>query len=873
MVEAVAGSPSPALARPSPADATGASWHLALRLARRELRGGLKGFRIFLVCLMLGVTIIAGVGSVGESVQAGIAADARKLLGGDLEARLLYTPATPEQRALMERLGAVSEVRNMRTMAIRTTPPADASATDRTLVELKAVDAAYPLLGTVELMPAMALADALAQRDGRWGAVAEQSLLDRLGLKVGEAIRVGSLDYALRASIVREPDRGGDMFQLGPRLMVAGPSLDAAGLIQPGSLIYNAYRLRLPEGASADDATEALKTQFPDAGWRIRGLEDASPRVQRFIDRTGLFLTLVGLSALLVGGVGVGNAVRSYLEGKIGTIATLKCVGAPAPLIFRLYLTLILALALAGIAAGLVLGGLAPFAVAGALSDGYGLSMQLGLYVRPLLLAAAFGLLVAFAFTLAPLTRARDIPAASLFRDLVSRTRRWPRWQDAALMAGAAAALAALTILSAGDRMLALFFVAGVVGALAIFRLLAALIMLAARSLNRPPRAYRLRPGLRLALANLTRPGAPTGSVVLSLGLGLTVLVAVALVQGNLAREIQETLPETAPSFYFLDIQPDQAAPFETLVRGFSGVTTVDRVPMLRGRISAINGTPADKLSPPEEFAWVLQGDRGVTWSATLPKGNRLTEGEWWPADYKGPLLISLDADIAHGLGVKIGDTVTINLIGRAITGTVANLRVVDWRDLAINFVMVYSPGVLEGAPQTQLATARVAPEQELALQKAVTERFANVSAIRVKDALQSVAEIMTAVGTAIQATAAVTLLAGVLVLAGAVVAGHHRRVYEAVVLKVLGATRADVARAFLLEHGLLGLVTALIAAALGTLVAWFFLTGLTETRFVFLPWVVAGTAALSTLITLLIGFAGTWRALGAKAAPLLRNE
>ncbi|MBX6323227.1 MAG: FtsX-like permease family protein, partial [Rhodospirillaceae bacterium] len=382
-----------------------------------------------------------------------------------------------------------------------------------------------------------------------------------------------------------------------------------------------------------------------------------------------------------------------------------------------------------------------------------------------------------------------------------------------------------------------------------------------------------LRPGLRLALANLTRPGAPTAGVVLSLGLGLTVLVAVALVQDNLAREIRETLPETAPSFYFLDIQADQAEPFAALVRSFPGVSSVEHVPMLRGRIVAINGVPADRLHPPEEVAWVLEGDRGVTWSADLPRGSRVVEGAWWPADYAGPLLVSFDAEVAHGLGVKVGDTVTINLLGRALTATVANLRAVDWRDLAINFIMVFSPGVLAGAPQTELATARVAPAQELALQKAVGERFPNVSAVRVKDALEAVGEIMTAVGVAIQSTAGVTLVAGVLVLAGAIVAGHHRRVYEAVVLKVLGATRGDVARVFLLEHGLLGLLAAAIAAALGTLVAWAFLAGFTGTRFVFRPWIVIGTATASTALTLLIGFAGTWRALRAKAAPLLRNE
>ncbi|MBX6321546.1 MAG: ABC transporter permease, partial [Rhodospirillaceae bacterium] len=418
-------------AGPSPvgaSDAVGGSWRLALRFARRELRGGLKGFRIFLICLMLGVALIAGVGSVEESVRAGIAGDARALLGGDLEARVLYRQAKPEERALMASLGTVSEVRRLRAMAVRTQPPpaAPPAGTDRALVELKAVDDAYPLYGAIELSPAMSLAQALAPRDGMWGAVADAGLLDRLGLALGARVRLGGLDYVLRATIVREPDRGADVFQLGPRLMVAGASLAATGLVQPGSLVYDEYRLRLPDGADPAAAADRLKAGLGDDGWRIRGLEDAAPRVQRFIDRTGLFLTLVGLSTLLVGGVGVGNAVRSYLAGKTATIATLKCVGAPARLIFRLYLLLVLILALGGIAAGLALGALAPSAAAGPLTGRFGLSMRPGLYAQPLLLAAGFGLLVALAFSLPPLARARDVPAASLFRDILDRARRRP---------------------------------------------------------------------------------------------------------------------------------------------------------------------------------------------------------------------------------------------------------------------------------------------------------------------------------------------------------------------------------------------------------------------------------------------------------------
>jgi putative ABC transport system permease protein len=842
------------------------SWPLAFRLVRRELRGGLKGFRIFLACLMLGVAVIAAVGSITAAVRAGIATDARQILGGDVELRVLYQPVTPEQRAFLDASGTVSASREMRAM---TRPP---TGDARTLVELKAVDGAYPLYGAIELAPALPLADALAERGSRWGAVADANLLDRLGLKLGDSLRVGDATYELRATITREPDRGTGVFILGPRLMVADASLATTGLVQPGSLIYHVYRVKLRAGTDAAAWRKQLAAKFPDAVWRVRGLDDAGAGVRRFVDRTGMFLVFVGLAALLVGGVGVGNAVRSYLQEKTATIATLRCLGATGGFVFTTYLMLILLLAAGGVLAGLAVGAAVPLAVAGLLVERMAIDPQVAIYPAPLALAAAFGLLTALGFSLWPLARARQVHAASLFRDILQRVPSRPQRADLLAIALVSAALAVLVLVSARDRALAAGFVGGAIVALLAFRAAAAAIMALARRLNRNG-AHR-GAGLRLALANLYRPGAPTPSVVLSLGLGLTVLVAIALIEGNLGRQIRDTMPATAPSFYFIDIQPDQVADFDKLVGGFAGVSDLERVPMLRGRITAMNGVPAAELMrrSPEE-GWVLQGDRGITWSTTVPRGSRIVGGDWWPADYRGAPLVSLDREVADGFHLKVGDSLTVNVLGREITARIANLREFSWSTLTINFVMVFSPGILDGAPQTHIATARVPEDEELALQKAVADRFANISAIRVKEALDAVNRILAAVGDAVRLSASVTLLAGILVLGGAVIAGHHRRVYDAVVLKVLGATRADVARAFLLEYGLLGLVTGALAAALGSLAGYLFLTQVMESEWLFLPMPVLATALLGMLITLALGFAGTWRALGQPAAPLLRNE
>jgi putative ABC transport system permease protein len=835
---------------------------LAARLARRELRGGLRGFRIFLACLTLGVFAIAAVGSISAAVVSGLERDARIILGGDVTVRLLHRPATQQQLDwLTARTAALSRSVEMRAMARAL------DGARRTLVELKAVDDAYPLYGALELAPAVPRAELFARRAGLPGAVVEQSLALRLDLKLGDRILIGDGTFELRAVILREPDRGVSAIDFGPRVMISIDGLADTGLIQPGSLVEYHYRLRLPPGVPTRGFVAALRHDLPDVGWRIRDFRQATPGVDRFVERITLFLTLVGLTALLVGGVGVGNAVRSYLASKTATIATLKCVGAPGGLVFQTYLLLVLALAGLGVAIGLGLGALAPLAADRALGALLPVPIALGFYPLPLVSAGLFGGLTALAFSLWPLARAREIAAASLFRDVVAPARQLPRPAYLAAISCAILLLAALAVWSAPDRALAAWFVAGAAASFAAFRLLALGLVRLARAAGRPR-----NPRLRLALGNLQRPGAPTASVVLSLGLGLSVLVIVALIEGNLSRQVEERLPARAPSFFFIDIQPDQLAGFDGMVRQFPGVTGVQEVPMLRGRITRLNGVPVERAAVLPDARWALDSDRGLTYAGAPPADTRIVAGSWWPENYAGPPLVSFDANLAAGMGLKVGDMLTINLLGREVDAKIANLREIDWSSMGLNFVMVFAPGLLEAAPHTHLAIAYMSEAAEEPLLRAVTDRYTNVSAIRVKDALAAINGILQAIAVAARITASVTLVAGTLVLAGAMVAEHQRRVYDAVVLKVLGATRRDLVGAFLLEYGLLGLATAAIASVIGTVAAWLVVTRVMHAEWVFLPLTVAVVAALCGAITIGFGLVGTWRALGQKAAPLLRN-
>ncbi|MBP2229851.1 putative ABC transport system permease protein [Azospirillum agricola] len=844
---------------------------LALRLARRELRGGLKGFWIFLACLTLGVAAIASVQSVSSGLLDGLASDGRSILGGDVALRQLYTPPTDEQKAALAGAGPnvarVSNSAEMRAMA-RADDEVRAS-----LVELKAVDDVYPLYGTLTLRGGGDLKEALSRRDGRWGAVVEASLTDRLGVGIGDPIHLGDSVYRVAGVIDREPDRASsNAFSLGPRLMVALDSLPDTGLLQPGSLTWWSAKVALPVGTDLRAWQDSLKARFPDAPWRVRDFTNASPQIERFIDRMTLFLTLVGLTALLVGGVGVGNAVRSHLDSRARTIAMMKCIGAPGALVFQLYLAQILALALVGILLGLALGAVAPLALGRLLEDVLPVSAHIGVYPGALALAALYGVLTALTFSLWPLGRAREVPAGALFRDVITPAGGRPRAPTLAAMALSVLALAGLAVATADNKLFAAWFVAGSIATFVTFRLAAGLVTAGAAKVGARAGGLR-RPGLRLALANLHRPGNPTAAVVLSLGLGLTVLVAIALVQGNFARRVSETIPKDAPSFFFVDIQRDQFDPLRDLVTGVPGTSAFEAVPSLRGRIESVDGVEAEKALANPEQAWILAGDRGITYAANLPARSQVVAGSWWAADYKGPPLISIHQSVAEAFTIGPGAKLAVNILGRTIEATVANVRAADFSSMAINFTMVFAPGTLEGAPQTWIATVRATPDAEEAVQRAVLQRFPNITLVRVKDALDTVGDMLSHIGTAVRIVAGITLVAGTLVLAGAVAAGHRRRVYDAVVLKVLGATRADVLRAFLLEYGLLGLMTAAIAGAIGTLTAWAVMRFLMRWEWSFLPSAVVTTALLSTAITLAFGFYGTWRALGQPAAPLLRNE
>ncbi|MBD3665866.1 FtsX-like permease family protein [Sulfitobacter sp. TSTF-M16] len=831
---------------------------LAARFARREMRGGLRGFRLFLACLALGVAAIAAVGSVRAAIDAGLKREGAALLGGDAELELTYRFATAQELEWMAAQSqAVSEIVEFRSMAV--------VGEDRALTQIKGIDDAYPLVGQMALAPDIPLADALAEVDGTPGAVMERALIDRLGLELGDTFSLGTKAFRLSARIVNEPDSAASGFALGPRTMVPRSALDGSGLLSAGTLFNSKYRLDLASDAPLADIEAAAETRFEGSGMRWTDARNGAPGIATFVDRLSAFLILVGLSGLAVGGVGVSAAVRSYLARKTEVIATLRALGAVRATIFQTYFLQIGVLSLVGVALGVVIGAMAPLILAPLIEARLPIPASFALYPAPLAEAAIYGLLTALLFTLWPLARSEDVRAATLFRDAWDGARALPAWRYIALTVLIAAVLVGLAGWFNGSWWLTLWTLGGISGALVLLAVTAVLIRILSR---RAARIARGRPRLRWALSAISGSGEGAGAVVLSLGLGLSVLAAVGQIDGNLRKAITGNLPDIAPSYFFVDIQKDQMPGYTERLENDSAVSRIESAPMLRGVITQINDQPAQDLAGDH---WVLSGDRGVTYAATPGPRTKLTRGEWWPEDYSGTPLISFAAEEAEEMGLNLGDALTINILGRDITGTIVNFQEVDYSGAAMGFILTMNPSALAGAPHSFISTVYAEEDAEAAILRDLAQAYPNITAIRVRDAIDRVSGVLSGLAAATSYGALATLLTGFLVLIGAAAAGTNARTYEAAVLKTLGASRRAIAASFLIRAGLMGLFAGMVALLSGILAGWAVSTFVMETAYTVI-WpsallIIAG----GILATVLAGIGFAWRALNARPAQVLR--
>jgi len=826
-------------------------WRLAFTLARRDLRWRFRGLRLLLVCLFLGVGALAAIGSLNRAIVTELAARGQIILGGDVEFEIGQRLAAADERAALRAMGEVSETVRMQSMAVHDSQSAP--------IELKAVDDAYPLYGELRLTDGRTVSTPAA--DAAWIGAA---LAERLGLSPGESVRLGEASFRVDGIIASEPDRLGEGFTFGPVLIVSMEGLRRTGLVQPGSLYQTRYRVRAGD-ADPGAMAGAFVRRFPDIGWETRTRERAAPGAARFVDRLGEFLTLVGLAALAIAGIGIAGGVSSYLALRRANIATLKALGATSGVVWRVYLIQLAAVALAGIGAGVVAGALATpvlVALAGAMLP---VAPGFAIHPQPLALAAVYGVLIAFGAAAVPLVRGSEVPVAVLLRAAADGSAGG-RWRAAGWVGIAAAVLVALALATSPQPRLSAMFLASVAGALVVLAALGRLVSVVALRVPRPR-----NPLLALAMASLHRPGGHTVSLVVALGLGLTLFVLLAGIRTSLDANIVRTVPARAPALFALDIPRESAREFTQAVRKVSPAAQVATVPLLRGAVIAYGETRVADLAELPPDAFILRGERGVTYASALPAGSTLVAGAWWPEGYAGPPLVSVEAGQAKVLNLAPGDPLTISVLGQEITARVASLRTVQWDTMGFNFVLVFSPDTFAGFPHNLSATITMPASATGPVMRQLLEAFPSVSVIEVGGVLTQIRDVIRQLSAAIAAAASVAILAGVAVLVGAIAAVREMRTHEAVMLKVLGATRAQILAAQAIEYALLSLVVSALALALGLGGAWCIIVQVFG--FDWLPdyGVVLMTLGGGVAVTLLIGLIGSLPILAARPARTLR--
>lgn len=834
---------------------------IALRLARRELRGGLRGFRIFLACLIVSVAAIAGVGSVRAALQAGLTEQGATLLGGDASVSFTYRFAAPEEltrlKAQSQKLSVLAEFRSMAVVG-----------DERALTQVKAVDRAYPLVGQAKLSPDMGLHQALQGRSGVPGAVMDDLLIARLGLQIGDVFRLADAQFVLMAELVSEPDNATAGFGLGPRTMVAREALEGSGLLSEGTLFDSHYKLLLSPDLPIAQAKATLAPILEAKGARWQDARNGAPGLRRLIDRLGAFLVLVGLAGLAVGGVGISAAVRSYLDGKTGTIAILRALGATRDTIFLTYFLQTGVLGVIGLLLGVCLGGLVPVLLAPLLAEALPIPADFAFHPKPLLEAAFYGALSLVLFTLWPLARTENVKAADLFRDVALGPSRLPRLGFVGVSIAVLFLLLWAAVRLSGMPDLAIWSFAGFAGAFTVLVATGQAVRWLARWLA--GRSWmRGWPTLRMALGAVGGPGGEARAVVLSLGLGLSVLAAVGQIDNNLRGAISRDLPDVAPSFFVVDIQPDQIDGVRARLEADPTVDRIDTAPMLRGMITQINGRPAREVAGAH---WVLQGDRGVTYS-TKPTRSHVVAGRWWPEDYHGLPQISFAAEEAAEMGIGVGDQLTVNILGRDITAGITSLREVDFSQAGMGFVMTLNPSALVGAPHSYIATIYSDATGEAAILRDIGHAYPNITLISVRDAIDQATGLMTQIARAITYGALATLVTGVLVLMGAAAAGERARTYEAAVLKTLGATRLGVLANFAIRSSVLGAAAGLVAVCAGGVAGWAVTHYVMDQEFVFDLWNAVVIVLGGVITTLISGFFFALRALSVRPAHVLRGR
>lgn len=863
------------------------------RTLLRESRGSRGRLAFFVACLSVGVAAVVAVAGLSGSLDDGIRGEARQLLAADLaiESR---QPIPKDLDLKAAGLAGAERTDLQETVTVVAAPPSATGTPGRSqLVELKVVNGEYPFYGTLDLDPRRPLSQLLAAET----TVVASELLARLGLKVGDTLRIGGQPFRIAGVVLSEPDRISVSMTLGPRIFLSGGGFQRAGLSGQGSRIEHRTLLKVPAGFPAsglDAAKERLQKAFADpAFYRIETYRDAQPSLRRSLARVERFLGLVALLSLFVGGIGVAQSVRAWLASRLDAIAILKCLGLRPREIFPLYLGQTALLGLTGSLVGILLGVALQLVLPSLFPD-----LIPGHLIRPwqpaaLLRGLALGVGVAVLFSLPPLSAVLRVPPARVLRRDAEPlpSHRWVMVATTAVLALGVWVMASFQAQSwdLGARF------TGAVGAATLVLALAAHLI--TRGVSRLPRESFRRPWLRHGVAALARPGASTFSAIVALGLGVLVVLGMSLVERRLTQELSAELPQEAPSAFLVDIQPAQWPGVEKLINE-QGATRLQSVPVVMARIAAIDGRPVEELTrqrqpepvperPEKEERtereereggggeggrrWALTREQRLTYMPTLPDDNQVVEGVLWGDPQRAE--VSVEQEFAADLGLRLGSTIRFDVQGVPVELTVTSLRTVNWRSFGINFFLVVEPGVLEDAPQMRLAAFQLPRGTEQRVQDLLAASYPNVTLLRIREILDKIVQVMDRIGLGIRFLGGFTILAGIAILGGAISAGSLRRGREVALLKTLGMTRRTVLGTFAVEYALIGLVAAVIGAVGGTLLSWGVLQRGFELSWSFQPGPFLVAIVGAVLLAVAAGVAASVRALERRPIEVLRDQ
>ena len=786
----------------------------ALKIALREIRGGIKGFRIFIICLALGSMALAAISSTKQSINVGLDQKAVEILGGDVSVGFTYRFASKnELDFIKENSSSFTETTDFRSMAIVSK---NSLPVDSTLIQVKGVDINYPLYGKIKTTPNIPITNALKKVDGIYGLIVAKSLLTRLNLVLGDQIQVGNKLFDVRALLLTEPDAGGSPFSFAPKVIAYSDGLIESGLLTLGTMFDTDYKLKAP-GIDLKQVEEKANKLFKQSGMRWKDSSEATPGIDRFVDRLTSFLLLIGMAGLAIGGIGVALSVTVYLESKNVTIATLKTLGANDKLIFNSYFLIILAFAIIGSTLGAFLGALIPIGFGPLLASKFPIPIIFDFYYQPVLIAIFYGILTAVVFSTWPLGRMINNNVSTLIRNTPSKKIVLPHFRYQFLCIFTLLVLIFSFSIRSPQPLISIGVFCGIAISLVLLLTMAQGIKIICSALARN-NVFKNSLRTRLALSSINGPNSEVSLTMLSVGLGLIVLATIGQIDHNLRHNIDNDLKEKGPTFFLLDIQNSQLQNLEDLMLNSGEVSNFSSAPMMRGIISKINGIPA------EDFAgdhWAIRGDRGLTYSKYLPQNGKIIEGEWWEENYSGDPVISFTANEAKEIGLSIGDKITVNVLGRNIVGTITNFRDVNWASMQINFLMMFNPSALEATPHSHIATIHSDGSSEAALLRKISIAYPNITAIPMRDTLTQVSETLSTIASITRWSSIITIVIGFVVLVGVSAATERKRSYEACLLKTLGASNSLILLSFTLRSTIVGAGAGIMAIAVGNLSGW----------------------------------------------------